>query len=142
MQKGSKEVDLSRELDRYLEKYQLKEVKKEEEPKDFRKIQKEMEQEETASERNVELLASETDNFNHEFLNIMNSHIKDLTGKIAKPAFVQKVIERKKERKKVGEGEQKRTVIGRCGNKFVKKEVVYKVNSEEKEKQEQDNKLL
>ena len=47
-----------------------------------------MEQEETASERNVELLASETDNFNHEFLNIMNSHIKDLTGKIAKPAFV------------------------------------------------------
>ena len=65
MQKGSKEVDLSRELDRYLEKYQLKDVKKEEEPKDFRKIQKEMEQEETASERNVELLASETDNFNH-----------------------------------------------------------------------------
>lgn len=65
IQKGSKEIDLSRELDRYLEKYQLKEVKKEEEPKDFRKIQKEVEQEETASERNVELMASETDNFNH-----------------------------------------------------------------------------
>lgn len=73
----------------------------------------------------MELLATETDAFNHEFHSIMNSHIKDLSGKIARPAFVEKVIERKKERKKVGEGEQKRTVIGRCGNKFVKKDVVY-----------------
>ena len=71
------------------------------------------------------MLASETDAFNHEFHNIMNSHIKDLSGKIARTAFVEKVIERKKEKKKVGEGEQKKTVIGRCGNKFVKKDVVY-----------------
>lgn len=55
----------------------------------------------------------------------MNSHIKDLSGRIAKPAFVEKVIEKKRDRKKAGEGEQKKTVIGRCGNKFVKKEVVF-----------------
>ena len=55
----------------------------------------------------------------------MNCHIKDLSGKIAKPAFVEKVIERKKDRKKTTEGQQKRTVIGRCGNKFIKKEVIY-----------------
>jgi len=55
----------------------------------------------------------------------MNSHIKDLSGRIAKPAFVEKVIEKKRDRKKVGEGEQKKTVIGRCGSKFVKKEIVF-----------------
>jgi hypothetical protein len=55
----------------------------------------------------------------------MNSHIKDLSGKIAKPAFVEKVFEKKKDRKKINEGEQKRTVIGRCGNRFIKKEVIY-----------------
>ena len=65
----------------------------------------------------------------------MNSHIKDLSGKIAKPAFVEKVIERKKEKKKVGEGEQKRMVIGRCGNKFIKKEVVF-------ENKEANNKFM
>ena len=65
----------------------------------------------------------------------MNTHVKDLTGRIAKPAFVEKVIERKKDRKKVGEGEQKRTVIGRCGNKFVKKEVIYQVKEVEKQEQ-------
>ena len=54
----------------------------------------------------------------------MTSHIKDLSGKIAKPAFVEKVIERKKDKKKVGEGEQKKIVIGRSGNKFIKKEVI------------------
>lgn len=69
--------------------------------------------------------------FDSEFLNVMNSHIKDLTGRIAKPAFVEKVIEKKRERKKVNEGEQKRTVIGRCGTKFVKKEVVYAAKQEE-----------
>lgn len=61
----------------------------------------------------------------------MNSHIKDLSGRIAKPAFVEKMIERKKDKKKTGEGEIKRTVIGRCGNKFVKKEVVVKNIAEE-----------
>ena len=45
---------------------------------------------------------TETNNFNHEFLNIMDSHNKDLSGRIAKPVFVEKVIERKKEKKKIG----------------------------------------
>lgn len=63
--------------------------------------------------------------FDSEFLNVMNSHIKDLSDRIAKPAFVEKVIEKKRERKKAGEGEQKKTIIGRSGNKFVKKEVVF-----------------
>lgn len=67
------------------------------------------------------MLASETDSFNQEFNSIMHSHIKDLSGKMARPAFVEKVIERKKEKKKVGAGEQKKMVIGRCGGKFVKK---------------------
>lgn len=66
----------------------------------------------------------------------MNSHIKDLSGKIAKPAFVEKFIERKKERKKINEGEQKRTVIGRCGNKFIKKEVIYKEKERNGEKEQ------
>ena len=35
----------------------------------------------------------------------------------------------------MAEGEQKRTVIGRCGNKFVKKEVVYQVKEVEKPEQ-------
>lgn len=35
---------------------------------------------------------------------MMNSHIKDLSGKIAKPAIVEKVIERRKEKRKLGEG--------------------------------------
>lgn len=69
--------------------------------------------------------------FDGEFLNVMNSHIKDLTGRMAKPAFVEKVIEKKRERKKIGEGEQKRTVIGRCGVKFVKKDVVFASKQEE-----------
>ena len=56
----------------------------------------------------------------------MTSHIKDLSGKIAKPAFVEKAIEKKKEKKRAGEGEQKRMMIGRCGNRFIKKEVVFK----------------
>ena len=59
----------------------------------------------------------------------MNSHIKDLSGRIAKPAFVEMAIERRRDRRKAGEGEQKRTVIGRCGNKFVKKEVVFQAES-------------
>lgn len=69
-------------------------------------------------------LSNESDTFDHEFRSIMTSHIKDLSGKIAKPAFVEKVIERKKDKKKVGEGEQKKIVIGRSGNKFIKKEVI------------------
>jgi hypothetical protein len=63
----------------------------------------------------------------------MNSHIKDLSGKIARPAVVEKIIEKKKDRKKIGAGEQKKTVIGRCGGKFIKKEVVYQSNTDEKE---------
>jgi hypothetical protein len=34
----------------------------------------------------------------------MNSHIKDLSGKIAKPAIVEKTIERKKDKRKLNEG--------------------------------------
>ena len=59
----------------------------------------------------------------------MNSHIKDLSGKIAKPAFVEKVIERKKDKRKVNEGEKKIVVIARNGNKFAKKDIFYASNS-------------
>ena len=45
-------MDLSKELDKYLDKYSLKEIKKEEEPKDLRVIEKEVEQESTTSEPN------------------------------------------------------------------------------------------
>jgi ribosomal protein L30E len=55
----------------------------------------------------------------------MNSHIKDLSGKIAKPAFVEKVIERKKDKRKLNEGERKIVVIARNGNKFTKKDIFY-----------------
>jgi ribosomal protein L30E len=55
----------------------------------------------------------------------MNSHIKDLSGKIAKPAIVEKVIERRKEKRKLGEGEKKIVVIARNGNKFMKKDIVF-----------------
>lgn len=34
----------------------------------------------------------------------MNSHIKDLSGKIAKPTFVEKVIDRRKDKRKLAEG--------------------------------------
>lgn len=81
-------------------------------------------------------MVNEAKTFDNEFLNVMSSHIKDLSGRIAKPAFVEKVIERKRERKKVVEGEQKRTIIGRCGNKFVKKEVVFASESSKPEKEE------
>lgn len=58
----------------------------------------------------------------------MNSHIKDLSGKIAKPAFVEKVIERKKDKRKLNEGEKKIVVIARNGNKFTKKDVFFSDN--------------
>ena len=49
-------------------------------------------------------MAAESKSFEGEFLSVMNSHIKDLSGKIAKPAIVEKVIERRKETRKLGEG--------------------------------------
>lgn len=56
----------------------------------------------------------------------MNSNIKDYAGRIAKSAFVEKVIERKKEKRKVSEGKRKIVVIGRsANNKFTRKDVVY-----------------
>lgn len=58
-----------------------------------------------------------------------NSHIKDLSGKIAKPAFVEKVIDRKKDKRKLNEGERKIVVIARNGNKFTKKDIVFKGSS-------------
>ncbi len=61
----------------------------------------------------------------------MNSHIKDLSGKIAKPAFVEKIIERKKDKRKLNEGEKKIVVIARNGNKFAKKDIFYASNSNE-----------
>jgi hypothetical protein len=127
------EMNLSEALDQYLEKSHLKEAKNGMEEKDYRALEKEVEQEDTSEERNGEFMMTESNNFDFEFRNIMSSHIKDLSGRIAKPTFVEKVIEKKKERKKVGEGQQKRTVIGRCGNKFIKKEVVYSAPEEKKE---------
>jgi hypothetical protein len=47
-------------------------------------------------------MMSEAKMFDSEFHNVMNSHIKDLSDRIAKPAFVEKVIEKKRERKKAG----------------------------------------
>ena len=46
VQKHTKDVDLSKELDMYLEKFALKEVKstQQEPPKDFRELSKEAEQ--------------------------------------------------------------------------------------------------
>lgn len=55
----------------------------------------------------------------------MNSHNKDLLGKIAKPIFVEKDIDRKKDKRKLAEGERKITVIARNGNRFTKKDIVY-----------------
>ncbi len=134
MKKDNKEPDLSKALDVYLEKCHLKEDKNAviDDPEDMRNgSTRTQEKEESSEEINSELLLSEARMFDSEFLNVMNSHIKDLSGRIAKPAFVEKVIEKKRERKKVGEGEQKRTVIGRCGTKFVKKEVVFASKPEE-----------
>lgn len=62
----------------------------------------------------------------------MNSHIKDLSGKIARPAIVEKVIERKKDKRKLNEGERKIVVIARNGNKFAKKDIVFSGNKIEK----------
>lgn len=134
MKNNNKEVDLSKALDIYLEKCNLKENKNAviDDPEDKRNDStRSREKEEPTEEINSEILLSEARMFDSEFLNVMNSHIKDLSGRIAKPAFVEKVIEKKRERKKVGEGEQKRTVIGRCGTKFVKKEVVFASKPEE-----------
>ena len=58
----------------------------------------------------------------------MNSNIKDYSYRIAKPILVEKVIERRKDKKKVGDSEKKIVVIGRCGNKFIKKDVIYSSN--------------
>ena len=56
----------------------------------------------------------------------MNSNIKDYAGRIAKSAFVEKVIERRKEKRKISEGKRKIVVIGRStNNKFTRKDVVY-----------------
>lgn len=57
----------------------------------------------------------------------MNANMKDFSGRIAKPAFPEKLIERKKEKqRKVGEGQRKIVVIGRnSNNKFTRKDVVY-----------------
>lgn len=54
----------------------------------------------------------------------MNSHIKDYAGRIARPAYVERIIEKKRDRKKVQEGESKMTIIGRSGNRFVRKDIV------------------
>ena len=75
-------------------------------------------------------LNNESEAFDNEFRTIMTSHIKDLSGRIAKPTFVEKVIEKKKEKKKTGEGEQKKIVIGRSGSKFVRKEVIIPVKED------------
>jgi len=74
-------------------------------------------------------LNAESKTFENEFLNVMNSHIKDLSGKIAKPAIVEKTIERKKDKRKLNEGEKKIVVIARNGSKFTKKDIVFKDNS-------------
>lgn len=55
----------------------------------------------------------------------MTSHIKDLSGKIAKAAIVEKQVQRKKDKRKMKEGEKKIVVIARNGNKFTKKDIIY-----------------
>jgi hypothetical protein len=62
--------------------------------------------------------------FDSEFSSVMNSHIKDYSGRIAKPAFVERMIERKREKKKPQEGEVKKSIIGRSGNRFLKKDLI------------------
>jgi hypothetical protein len=47
-------------------------------------------------------LATEAKQFEAEFLNVMNGNMKDFSGRIAKATFVEKVIEKKKEKRKVG----------------------------------------
>ena len=54
----------------------------------------------------------------------MNGNMKDFSGRIAKATFVEKVIEKKKEKRKVGQSDKKLVVIGRNGNKFIKKDII------------------
>jgi hypothetical protein len=57
--------------------------------------------------------------------------MKDYSGRIAKPLYVEKIIEKKKEKKKeVGEKEKCIVVIGRSGNKFIKKDIIIKKSAE------------
>ena len=71
-------------------------------------------------------MLSEAKTFENEFLGIMKSNMRDFEGRITRSAVVEKVIEKKKEKKKVQEGQKKITVIARNGTNFVKKDVVYK----------------
>ena len=56
----------------------------------------------------------------------MNTNMRDFEGRITKSAVVEKVIQKKKEKKKAQEGQKKITVIARNGTNFVKKDVLYK----------------
>lgn len=67
--------------------------------------------------------------FEKELTNIMEENRKDYSSRIAKPMYLEKVFEKKRERKKDGPCI---TVIGRSGNKFIKKDVSNVVKTDEK----------
>ena len=61
--------------------------------------------------------------FDKEFNNIMETTRKDYSSRIAKPVFLEKVFDKKKEKKKEG---PTITIIGRSGNKFIRKDITKK----------------
>ena len=61
--------------------------------------------------------------FDKEFNSIMETARKDYSSRIAKPVHLEKVFDKKKEKKKEGACI---TVIGRSGNKFIRKDIAKK----------------
>lgn len=65
-------------------------------------------------------MIQESKAFDKELTSIMEENRKDFSSRIAKPMYLEKVFDKKKEKKKDGPFI---TVIGRSGNKFIKKDV-------------------
>lgn len=65
-------------------------------------------------------LLQEVKAFDREFNSIMETNRKDYSSRIAKPVHLEKVFDKKKEKKKEGPCI---TIIGRSGNKFIRKDV-------------------
>ena len=68
------------------------------------------------------VLPQEVKMFEKELTGIIDTNIKDYSSRIAKSVYLEKNIEKKKEKKKDPEAKTI-TIIGRRGNKFVRKDV-------------------